>query len=320
MHLDESSALPRNVHREILALQSISHPNIISLLDTQQRRFGIALVLEYCPYDLWSVLHQLRKNQQQQSGTPLSLLMPIIKHITQQLLQAIAACHAEGFIHRDIAPANVLITSSGNVKLADFGQARKLQQNNSMNNNAVDTTTTNNHIVDSIEERDTMTPQVGTQWYRAPELLLGSRHHTPGIDMWSAGCLIAELIKGEPLFPGRGDIDQLLKVCEALGTMDEEKWPGVVNLPHWEKILLPAKTGQRWKEDILFSNDINNTNDNASDDNHHNSLIEIVSGMLMYDPSKRTTAADALKSPWFTDEQPVPATAEHVKAFLEDLM
>ena len=310
MHLDESSPLPRHIQRELLALQSISHPNIISLLDTQRRRFGISLVLDYCPYDLWSILHQLKKKNQQVSA-PFSLPAPVIKHIIQQLLQAIAACHAEGFIHRDIAPANVLISSSGNVKLADFGQARKLKQKSSNKNN--------NNIIGGIyiKEGDAMTPQVGTQWYRAPELLLGSRHHTLGIDMWSIGCLIAELIKGEPLFPGRSDIDQLLKICEALGTLNEEKWPGVVNLPHWGKLLLPAKTGLCWKRDVLFPT---NNGDTSSEDNHCTSLIDLVSGMLRYDPSKRTTAADALKSTWFTDEQPVPATADHVKAYLEELM
>lgn len=136
-----------------------------------------------------------------------------------------------------------------------------------------------------------MSHQVMTRWYRAPELLYGSRHYDCKVDIWSAGCIFAELLNGgEPLFPGESDIDQLGRVVRALGDPTPERWPGVDKLPDYNKILFKC-CGDGVPMETLVPN--------ASE-----AAIDLLCRMLCYDSAQRISAKDALQHSYFTDEPP----------------
>lgn len=119
----------------------------------------------------------------------------MVKHYAYYLIRGIAYMHSIHIIHRDIKPENVLIGKGNSLKICDLGFARTLPHNMKM------------------------TEYVATRWYRPPELLIGGQHYDTSIDMWSAGCVIAEMIDGEPLFPGENDLDQLYLIQKCLGPL-----------------------------------------------------------------------------------------------------
>lgn len=127
-----------------------------------------------------------------------------IKSYMVMLLKGIAHCHENNIIHRDVKPANLLVSADGILKLADFGLARI-------------------HSDDTIKRP--YSHQVCTRWYRAPELLYGARKYDTGIDIWGIGCIFGELLNHFPLFNGTNDIDQLSLVLSKLGTPTKESWP-----------------------------------------------------------------------------------------------
>ncbi|MBA0702179.1 hypothetical protein Goari_005647, partial [Gossypium aridum] len=153
----------------------------------------------------------------------------IIKTFLYQILRGIAYCHSHRVLHRDLKPQNLLIDPRTNaLKLADFGLARAFGI-------PVRTFT---HEVSTITKFE-----VVTLWYRAPEILLGSRHYSTPVDVWSVGCIFAEMVNQRPLFPGDSEIDELFKIFRILGTPNEDTWPGVTSLPDFKSAFpkWPAK-------------------------------------------------------------------------------
>lgn len=162
--------------REIMIVQKLDHPNIVKLLGlaTSRMQYSIYLVFEYMPSDLSRILS--RPNE--------ALTEPQIKCYMQQLLSGLQHCHDKGILHRDIKGSNLLIDRNGMLKIADFGLANFF----------------------SPERRRPLTSRVVTLWYRAPELLLGSTDYGVGIDLWSVGCLMAEMYAGRPIMPARTEV------------------------------------------------------------------------------------------------------------------
>lgn len=165
--------------REIMILQKLDHPNIVKLegLATSRMEYSLYLVFEYMYSDLAKIL----------SGTDESetVTEPQIKCYMQQLLSGLEHCHERGILHRDIKGANLLIDRNGMLKIADLGLGT---------------------FVNTERNRQPLTNRVVTLWYRAPELLLGSSDYDVGIDLWSVGCLLAEMFAGRPILPGRTEV------------------------------------------------------------------------------------------------------------------
>ncbi|KAH1516702.1 negative regulator of the PHO system [Aspergillus fumigatus] len=201
IHLDAEEGTPSTAIREISLMKELKHENILALYDVIQTGDRLILVSEYMDKDL--------KRYMDAHGGALDL--PTIKSFTYQMLRGIAYCHANRILHRDLKPQNLLISRDGNLKLADFGLARAF----------------------GIPV-NTFSSEVVTLWYRPPDVLLGSRSYNTSIDTWSAGCVVAEMFTGRPLFPGTTNDDQLLKIFRIMGTPSEQTWPGVSQLAEFK--------------------------------------------------------------------------------------
>ncbi|TRY50027.1 Serine/threonine protein kinase [Cryptosporidium tyzzeri] len=202
--------------REIATLRRLNgQKNIIQLKDFFLHENRYYLSLEYFPHTLLQYLEK----------SPKGLPIEIIRSSIYQLLTALKKCHSMGIIHRDVKPENILIKEieknmNLELKLCDFGFARFIQQNKSYSNQFKDSLSKS---VDSLcVASRPLTSYVSTRWYRAPELLVKSTEYGPGIDVWAVGCIMAELIDGEPLFPGTSDIDQLYLIRNTIGKLDSK--------------------------------------------------------------------------------------------------
>ncbi|KZS86863.1 Pkinase-domain-containing protein [Sistotremastrum niveocremeum HHB9708] len=252
----EDEGVPSTAIREISLLKELNDEHIVRLLEIVHADQKLYLVFEFLDMDLKRYMDNGTKE-----GKPIT--PEITKKFTYQLIKGLLYCHAHRILHRDLKPQNLLIDSSENLKLADFGLARAF----------------------GIPLR-TYTHEVVTLWYRSPEVLLGSRHYSTAIDMWSVGCIFAEMIlKGQPLFPGDSEIDQIFKIFRVLGTPSEATWPGVTQLPdykttfpHWNGVDLGTAVPKL---------------DAAGAD-----LLERI---LVYDTAQRLSAKRALDHPYFAE-------------------
>ncbi|KAG8340156.1 Protein kinase domain [Trypanosoma vivax] len=255
VRLDRSDeGIPQTALREVSILQEIHHQNIVNLLDVMCNEGRLYLIFEYVERDLKKAIE---KRGGAFTGTTL-------KKLVHQLLEGLYFCHRHRIVHRDLKPANILITQDNSLKIADFGLARAFQI-----------------------PVHTYTHEVVTLWYRAPEILLGEKHYTPAVDMWSVGCIFAELARGKVLFRGDSEIGQLFEIFQTLGTpMDMEgSWPGVSSLPDYRDVF------PRWSPKPL-DQVVPLLDEDA---------IHLLSQMLKYNPAERISAKDALQHPWFGD-------------------
>ncbi|CDS36905.1 cyclin dependent kinase 1 [Echinococcus multilocularis] len=181
---EEDPVIHRIAMREIRTLKQLKHPNLINLIEVFKRKKRLHLVFQYVDHTL---LNELEQN-------PKGLKRSQVVEFTWQLLQAVNFCHERNFIHRDVKPENILITKTRQLKLCDFGFARTL-----------------------TGPDDKYTDYVATRWYRAPELLVGDTQYGPPVDIWAIGCVVAEMLTGSPLWPGRSDLDQLFQIINTLG-------------------------------------------------------------------------------------------------------
>ncbi|XP_039183974.1 cyclin-dependent kinase 3 isoform X2 [Crotalus tigris] len=247
----ETEGVPSTAIREISLLKELKHPNIVRLLDVVHNQKKLYLVFEYLNQDLKKYMDSSRTGE-----LPLSL----VKSYLYQLLQGVSFCHSHRVIHRDLKPQNLLINEMGAIKLADFGLARAF----------------------GVPLR-TYTHEVVTLWYRAPEILLGCKYYSTAVDIWSIGCIFAEMVTRKALFPGDSEIDQLFRIFRTLGTPTESLWPGVTNLPDY-KGNFPKWPRKDMK--VIIPN---------LDQDGRDLLLQL----LMYDPNKRISAKAALNHQYF---------------------
>lgn len=255
----EDEGVPSTAIREISLLKELKNENIVRLFDIVHADQKLYLVFEFLDVDLKRFIET--GNQNRSPITPA-----LVKKFTHQLNSGLLYCHGHRILHRDLKPQNLLIDKHNNLKLADFGLARAF----------------------GIPMR-TYTHEVVTLWYRAPEVLLGSRHYSTAIDMWSVGCIFAEMaMHGAPLFPGDSEIDQIFKIFRIMGTPNEDSWPGVSQLPDY-KPSFPQWSRQELAKIV-----------SALDETG----IDLLKRTLTYDSAKRLSAKRALLHPYFTDYKP----------------
>lgn len=251
--------------REIKALQQLESQFVVKLYDVFPQGMGFVLVFEFMVSDLSEVIKDAQNPLSQEE----------VKGYMLMLLRGVAFLHEREVMHRDLKPANLLISAEGRLKIADFGLSRICRRG---------------------EERQ-YSHQVATRWYRAPELLYGSRDYTEGVDLWAVGCILGELLNHCPLFPGENDIDQLGIVIRNLGSPTEQSWPGVGNLPDYSKITFPDTSG------IAYTDMVPEATPGA---------VNLLSNLVIYDSSKRLPAKKALKHPFFY-ELPFPARVDEMR-------
>ncbi|XP_063156436.1 cyclin-dependent kinase-like 2 [Candoia aspera] len=172
--------------REIKLLKQLRHENLVNLLEVCKKKKRWYLVFEFVDHTVLDDLEMF----------PNGLDYNRVRKYLFQIIKGIGFCHNHNIIHRDIKPENVLVSCSGIIKLCDFGFARTL-----------------------AAPGEAYTDYVATRWYRAPELLVGDIKYGKAVDVWAIGCLVTEMLTGEPLFPGDSDIDQLYHIMKSLGNL-----------------------------------------------------------------------------------------------------
>nr|XP_011464923.1 PREDICTED: probable serine/threonine-protein kinase At1g09600 isoform X2 [Fragaria vesca subsp. vesca] len=244
----------RFMSREILILRRLDHPNIMKLegLITSRVSGSLYLVFEYMEHDLAGIA----------ARPGIKFTEAQIKCYMQQLLHGLEHCHSHGILHRDIKGSNLLIDNYGNLKIADFGLATFYRP----------------------RQKQPLTSRVVTLWYRPPELLLGSTDYGVAVDLWSSGCILAELFAGKPIMPGRTEVEQLHKIFKLCGSPSEEYWKRS-KLPH-ATIFKPT---QPYKHCVA-----------ETFKDFPRSAMALLEVLLAVEPDHRGTASSALQSEFFT--------------------
>lgn len=252
----EDEGIPSTAIREISILKELQHNNIVRLHDVIHTDKKLTLVFEYLEQDLKKYL----------DGHPDGLSAQEMKDLLYQLLKGVQFCHERRVLHRDLKPQNLLINTKMELKLADFGLARAF----------------------GIPVRS-YTHEVVTLWYRAPDVLMGSRKYSTPVDLWSVGCIFGEMAGSRPLFPGNSDADQLQRIFKVLGTPTEESWPSMHELPEY-----------KGDYDKIEGSSFCFPKDNLGEYG-----MPLLMSMLKYEPSARVTAKGALESIYFDSVSPV---------------
>lgn len=246
----DDEGVPPTAVREISILKQLEHDNIVQLLDIEFSQEKLHLIFEYIEEDLKKYLNKAKPLPQAE-----------VRRMTRQLIAGVHYCHTHRVLHRDLKPQNILVDAHGTLRIADFGLARAF----------------------GLPLR-TLTHEIVTLWYRAPEVLLGVKCYSLGVDMWSIGCIMAELSAARPLFLGDSEIDQLFKIFQVLGTPNENNFPGVsllkdftLSFPKWRGVPLHSVVPML---DPLGQ--------------------DLLAQLIMYDPAKRISAKEALLHPYFS--------------------
>ena len=258
IELDQDEGIPSTAIREIALLKYLKHPNVVSLHDVIHMSDKLTMVFEFLELDLKRYLDVC-------GATGLELIT--VKSLLFQLLQGTAFCHRQRVLHRDLKPANLLLNRAGILKLADFGLARTFAM-----------------------EVSSLKHEVITLWYRGPELLLGCTNYCTEVDMWSIGCIFAEMVNGTPLFPGQSEGKQLETVITRMGTPTLQDWPAMRNLPFFNEQEMNANPIPMQPLDSLvprLRGDVDG--------------LDLLARLLVYDPSKRVTAEEAMQHPFFLE-------------------
>jgi len=245
----------QRTYREITFLRQLrSHPFIVGLLHVHRAEndLDLYLVFECMETDVHAVIR---------AGILLDIHQ---RYIFWQLLCALKFIHSAGLIHRDLKPSNMLIRSDSSIKVCDFGLSRAMNEN---------------------PETDTLTDYIATRWYRAPEILFGSSHYGIGIDMWAAGCILAELVSGRPLFPGASTMDQLERVISFTGNPTPEQLESI-NCPMSET-MLQNLTYSRPR--LVLEEKLSGAPPDA---------IDLIKKLCDFNPNKRPNAEESLKHPY----------------------
>mmetsp|Transcript_130517 Transcript_130517/g.237337 ORF Transcript_130517/g.237337 Transcript_130517/m.237337 type:complete len:384 (+) Transcript_130517:98-1249(+) len=257
----------RYKNRELQIMKELKHPNVVELKHafyTSGDKPGetyLNVVMEYCSDTVYRVMKHYNKMKQQVPGIFVQLY-------SYQMCRACAYIHAVGICHRDIKPQNLLVDGRTHaLKLCDFGSAKRLVKG------------------------EPNVAYICSRYYRAPELIFGATDYTTVIDIWSSACVTAELILGQPIFPGESGVDQLVEIIKVLGTPTREELMAMN--PNYTEFKFPQIKPHPWHK--VFRS---RTSPEA---------IDFISKLLQYDPKTRPSGLAATMMPFF-DELRVPET------------
>jgi len=269
----------QRTYREIMYLQELAgHDNIIRMLNIvrAENDRDIYLVFDYMETDLHAVIRA-------------NILEDIHKqYVIYQLLKSLHYMHTADLLHRDIKPSNLLLNSDCHIKLCDFGLCRSVAETSST-------------------ATPVLTDYVATRWYRAPEILLGSTRYGKGVDMWSLGCILGEMLTGKPIFPGNSTMNQLDRILEVTGRPSTED-VSAIKSPFAATMLdsLPATRPRALSE--MFPT--------ASAE-----ALDLLRLCLQFNPDKRITAQQALRHPYvaqFHNPDDEPACPRIIRINVDD--
>lgn len=254
IHLDAEEGTPSTAIREISLMKELRHPNIVRLHDVVHTEQKLVLIFEFCEQDL--------KRYMDTHGKRGALEPNTVRSFMHQLCKGVAFCHENRVLHRDLKPQNLLINRKGELKIGDFGLARAF---------GVPVNTFSNEVV--------------TLWYRSPDVLMGSRTYSTSIDVWSVGCIFAEMISGQPLFRGRDNNDQLLQIMRHRGTPPETELKKMQEeSPEIQLKVFPQFPPVAWSQLLPTATPL---------------ALDLLDRLLKFDPSRRMSCQDALNHQYF---------------------
>lgn len=246
---NENDGISSSTLREVTNLMQLSHENIVKLENVTFDKERMCLIFELLEVDLRKYLDLLHGYLSEDT----------VRSFSAQLMSGLAYCHSNGIMHRDLKPHNILVSDRLQLKIADFGLARTF-----------------------TPFSRPLTMEVITRWYRAPEIVLGNNRYNCSVDVWSIGCIIAEISNKRPIFMGECDIDQLFRIFKVLGTPTNAVWPGVEDMPNYQS-LFPQWPTQ--KLEIWFPR--------LGQDG-----LNLMEKIFTYDPRYRISAKEALFHPF----------------------
>ena len=290
------TGISQSACREMALCSELNHPNVINLVEIILESKCIFMIFEYAEHDLLQIIHH------HSSSTRHPIPASTVKSVLFQLLNGLLYLHTNWVLHRDLKPANILVTSKGEVRIGDLGLARLFYK-----------------PLHSLYLGDKV---VVTIWYRAPELLLGSRHYTPAVDLWAVGCIFAELLSLRPIFKGEEaksdgkktvpfQRNQMQKIMEIMGHPRKDDWPNLVHQPEYpqlqqlQSVSHSAYGGKPVGLEPWYWNTLKNAGYSESNGSGTPGQqgLDLLSKLLIYDPDKRITAKEALQHPYFTSEK-----------------
>lgn len=260
---------PPPQNRELAIIKSLDHPNIVRLRcyfysQNGRKEEFLSLVLDCMPTSVDRLIREYERGSDQ-------IPLPLVQRATQQFALALQYLHSDGVCHRDIKPHNLLLDpATGTVKLCDFGCSKRLQRGEA-----------------NIQ-------YICARYYRAPEIVMGWANYSTAIDLWSAGCVIAELLIGKPIFPGTSSIDQLAQIVSVLGTPTAEEMSSIGQPPQsvGGKIAF-SREERRAVIRRLVPADV------------PDSAVDLLLGLLQYNPENRLRPATILTHPFLADMKPI---------------
>jgi len=279
-----NEGFPMTALREMGLLLSLIHPNIIRTREVVIGRDldKVYMVMDYMPYNMRDFLEKLPSGTQFTQGE--------VKCLMQQLVEGLAHIHGKWVMHRDLKTANLLISPNGRLTICDFGLAR-----------------TYGH------PRRSYTETVVSLWYRAPEVLLSKGDYGPALDMWAVGCIFAEFLTREPLFPARGESEAISLIFSLLGTPSAKHWEGWKSLPNVAALRAAERNHPpKSLRGALKLGGVGTAHIGGAQ--LSDAGLSLLMALLEVNPEKRISAEAALEHPWFS-EYPPPCDPRLLPAF-----
>lgn len=251
----------RYKNRELQIMKELYHPNVITMKHAfytsgdKTDEVYLNVVMDYIPETVYRVMRHYVKMKQ-------SVPILLVKMYAYQMFRALAYVHSLGICHRDIKPQNLLVDPATHIlKLCDFGSAKKLVKG------------------------EPNVSYICSRYYRAPELIFGCTDYNCIIDVWSVGCVIAELLLGQPLYPGESGVDQLVEIIKVLGTPTKEQIMAMN--PNYTEFKFPQIKAHPWKKVFRSRTPAD--------------AIDFISKVLVYDPTERLKPMECLQHPFFDE-------------------